>query len=360
MAPMKRQNVSPPVKDAAHSAACAWSAASGCLSTSGRCRYTQATRPSAPYSVIIDGKRFCANIKIHKGYVHFHLVCGYDPLTEHPGSDLMFKSHRRHVVMRSEDVFIGTERAMRTFRMITKSSDWDRFYRHGDHEGKHFLVNPKRDEWDAYQWYVDWLVDANLSNRKKRGLPDHLLHRTEGETVVKNALRDLDIRYVPEYIIDGLVDDTKTYRLADFYLPKEDIYIEFNGSGELIEDPVQKEEHVKRYAEKRRVYKKNGFRLIEIYPTQLGACQKVLSEAISQWIKEGRYNSEIKKIKEEDMLLEKDAALQRERAQRQSTEVALEEARALAESRRPWNVVKRIAKQGVNLAEKAFQRANRR
>src|SRR5660398_252153 len=64
--------------------------------------------------------------------------------------------------------------------------------------------------------------------------------------------------------IDSLTGDDKTCRYADFYLPKYDLYVEFQGkwnSGEQYRD---------RYREKRRIYNENNIACIEFYSDNLG------------------------------------------------------------------------------------------
>jgi hypothetical protein len=45
-----------------------------------------------------------ANIKIENKYIHFHLVCGYNPKYKFPGSNEFFSKYRKHLVVRKEDV----------------------------------------------------------------------------------------------------------------------------------------------------------------------------------------------------------------------------------------------------------------
>ena len=52
---------------------------------------------------------------------------------------------------------------------------------------------------------------------------------TDGEGAVKYALDKMGIEFEPEVIIPKLKGDKKDHRIADFYLPESDIYIEYLG-----------------------------------------------------------------------------------------------------------------------------------
>jgi hypothetical protein len=245
--------------------------------------------PSHPYAVEIDGKKFCANIKIRRTNIHFHLVCGFDPTKEYPGSEGGFNSHLRHLIIRKHNVVVKKDGSKTRFIVTTVPDDWNRFWRYGESDKKHFWKKYEP-AWEPYNWYVDWLVKSNRKRlQDKTGIKDYLNKRSEGEASVASALVKLGIRYVPEYYVDWLKGDNKGYRLIDFYLPKEDIFVEFNGGVEA-ERPTKRKEELKRYYEKSDVLQKNDIRVVVIYPKDLARVQDVLSKQISSLISSGVYS----------------------------------------------------------------------
>jgi hypothetical protein len=250
--------------------------------------------PSHPYSVIIDNKRFCANIKIKEDYVHFHLVCGYNPYNENPGSEDMYKSYKNHLIINKKNIAVVIKGSITFYYVKTNPQDWSRFYRFKDKESNHFFKGYKP-IWDPYNWYVDWKLEINKGKLKKIGKSQYKKSRSEGEKMIANALRELNLRYIPEYFLDNLEYDSKKYRLIDFYLPKEDIYIEFNGGVNAFGDEKRKNE-LARYAEKEIVLKKNNLRVINLYPQDLARTQYMISEGVSKYIKYGSFENEDKNI----------------------------------------------------------------
>ncbi|NCP71957.1 hypothetical protein GW835_01005 [archaeon] len=257
------------------------------------CQYSKASEifqdmvkdwfPSEPYCVIIDDKKFCANIKINKVTIHFHLACGYDPNIEKPGSEKMFPNHMKHLVVNKEDVYIKKDKQT-TFIIKTTPHDWRRFYYRKDNESKHFYAGEKWDQWDTYQWYVNWLLDINKKKLKTINKENYLKTRSEGEKLVALSLQELKIRYIPEYYVDFLKGDKAEYRLIDFYLPKEDIYIEFNGGLNSLNEEKRNKE-IKRYANKNKILENNNLRVINIETKDLSRIGYVLSVKISDLIK---------------------------------------------------------------------------
>jgi hypothetical protein len=121
---------------------------------------------------------------------------------------------------------------------------------------------------NSYDLYVDGLLRENIKLLIKLGRYDATNRRdpygrTDGEYAIAQSLAKLGIRYVPEYVLNGLNEDTAKYRVADFYLPREKIVIEFFGNWRTSEADK------KRYKEKLEVYKKNGINCIPIYPEEL-------------------------------------------------------------------------------------------
>lgn len=86
---------------------------------------------------------------------------------------------------------------------------------------------------------------------------------TEGEEFIAEYLESEGIDFREEELIEGLKNDTKEFRKADFYLPKYKVYIEYFGQW-------NSEPQKPRYREKRQVYKDNKIPCIILYPDNLG------------------------------------------------------------------------------------------
>lgn len=101
---------------------------------------------------------------------------------------------------------------------------------------------------------------------------------TEGEDIIEYYLEDQGIKFQREVEINGLSNDTKSYRKADFYLPKYKIYVEFLG---LWNNPERKQE----YIEKIKTYESNKVPCIYIYPENLGILGEIFYMRMHQQFK---------------------------------------------------------------------------
>lgn len=106
---------------------------------------------------------------------------------------------------------------------------------------------------------------------------------TSGERAVKTELRYLKIKFKQEQRIDNLIGDSKNYRVADFYLPDYNIYVEYLGNWDTSEEDRE------RYREKKRVYEKNRLKCIWIYPTNLNYLGFYIKDRLKE-IEEGKVN----------------------------------------------------------------------
>lgn len=74
----------------------------------------------------------------------------------------------------------------------------------------------------------------------------------------------MNIKFESQKKITNLINDSKSYRVVDFYLPRLNLYIEYNGmyfSGDKFK---------KEYDIKTQVYIKNSLPTIIIYPNEIG------------------------------------------------------------------------------------------
>ncbi len=114
---------------------------------------------------------------------------------------------------------------------------------------------------------------------------------TEGERYIKEFFREAGIRYEPQKIIRNLSYDTKAHRVADFYLPKYDVYVEFFGNWNTGED------YKATYREKKRVYKQNQIPCVFIYPENLGYLEFAFDNRIMKALEENHREESLRKYK---------------------------------------------------------------
>lgn len=110
---------------------------------------------------------------------------------------------------------------------------------------------------------------------------------TEGEQVVYEFLESLGIEFIHNCRIEGLKYDTASCRIADFYIPKFDLVIEFNGAYRT---------EAARYREKREAYKKNGVPFIELYPDNLGVLGSIFWMRVRKSLEESN-SKKLRKFK---------------------------------------------------------------
>jgi hypothetical protein len=113
---------------------------------------------------------------------------------------------------------------------------------------------------------------------------------TEGESFIEEFLQEKSIRFRPQQPIDGLEDDSKTHRVADFYLPQYGVYLEYFGQW-------NNDSHKDRYREKRQVYMKNQIPCVLLYPENLGILDYVFEKRMVYILKRYRKERELKKYR---------------------------------------------------------------
>ena len=92
---------------------------------------------------------------------------------------------------------------------------------------------------------------------------------TEGESVLDQYFKQTGIMVEFQKEIPKLKGDEKSHRVADFYLPRLKIYVEFFGMWNVSD---RKKED---YREKKRIYKENSIPCVYIYPENLGVIQYI-------------------------------------------------------------------------------------
>jgi hypothetical protein len=98
-------------------------------------------------------------------------------------------------------------------------------------------------------------------------LPSESELMSEGEEIIRDFLEDEGFTYTREVEIRGLNNDPRSYRRADFHLPKYGLYVEFLGGWNNNKDERE------RYREKMRVYGQNGVPCVYLFPENLGTLE---------------------------------------------------------------------------------------
>lgn len=113
---------------------------------------------------------------------------------------------------------------------------------------------------------------------------------TEGESFIEEFLQLKKIKYRVQQPIDGLEHDSKSHRIADFYLPQYRIYLEYFGQW-------GNDSHKERYREKRQVYLNNKIPCVLLYPENLGILDYVFEKRVIYILKRYKLETELKKYR---------------------------------------------------------------
>jgi len=114
---------------------------------------------------------------------------------------------------------------------------------------------------------------------------------SEGEIFIAEYLNERRIKYHFQKKIENLKEDDKSFRVADFYLPKYKIYIEFFGLWNATEENRQN------YKKKKEIYKKNNIPCIYLYPENLGIINHLLDFRIQRELENKKLNKELYKFR---------------------------------------------------------------
>lgn len=116
------------------------------------------------------------------------------------------------------------------------------------------------------------------------------LRMTEGEEYIKEFFEIKKIQYKSQQPINGLINDSKSHRVADFYLPKYKIYVEFFGQWNV-------ENQKERYREKRKVYWDNKIPCVLLYPENLGILDYIFEHRMIYILKFYKLKSELRRYR---------------------------------------------------------------
>lgn len=110
---------------------------------------------------------------------------------------------------------------------------------------------------------------------------------SEGEIFLKEFFLSEGITFEVEVKLPCLKEDKKAYRVADFYLTKLNVYVEFFGRWNTSEEDKNK------YREKMRVYKLNNIPCIFLYPENLGIVHYSFRYRLRQVLKTHQMSKEL-------------------------------------------------------------------
>jgi len=99
-----------------------------------------------------------------------------------------------------------------------------------------------------------------------------------GEELIEEYLDEKGLEFKREKKIKNLKEDYADYRVADFYLPRYKIYIEFFGRWNI-------EKNKSKYRKKKEVYEKNKIPCVYLYPDNLGILDFILKRRIRDVLK---------------------------------------------------------------------------
>jgi hypothetical protein len=99
-----------------------------------------------------------------------------------------------------------------------------------------------------------------------------------GEEAIEEFLQEKGINFEREKKIPKLKDDYADYRVADFYLPRYKVYVEFLGKWDS-------EEGRAKYQKKKEIYKKNNIPCVYLYPDNFGILDVILRRRLRDTLK---------------------------------------------------------------------------
>jgi predicted nuclease of restriction endonuclease-like RecB superfamily len=122
---------------------------------------------------------------------------------------------------------------------------------------------------------------------------------SEGEKFIGEFLEENNFDFKREVKLIKLKGDYASYRIADFYLPKFKVYIEF--LGKWNEDKQRK-----KYNKKRKIYQENKIPCVYIYPDNLGTINWLFKRRLKSVLKKHHMKWQLLKLNYKNFIEEKD------------------------------------------------------
>ena len=153
---------------------------------------------------------------------------------------------------------------------------------------------------------IKWVVNRSIKDKSSFGIMSKTkkgeMVRSKSEKIIADWLTKNKIEYEYEKTIT-LSNNQKI--LSDFFLPKEEIYIEYWGMSSLNNETG--ESYRERKWEKQNLYKMDNIKLIELYPHHIYELDTYLQEQIksytdnkkSNWLARTMFPQKSKKIDKE-------------------------------------------------------------
>lgn len=116
------------------------------------------------------------------------------------------------------------------------------------------------------------------------------VNESEGEIYLENFFNELGIKFEREKQISGLKSDARQYRVADFYLPKYKVYVEFFG---LWNKQIKDDD----YRLKKEVYRLNGVPCVYVYPENLGIIKFSFDKRLQETLRVHNMKKELTKYR---------------------------------------------------------------
>jgi hypothetical protein len=127
-----------------------------------------------------------------------------------------------------------------------------------------------------------------MENFKSQGEPTSY-KPSEGEEFLMEFFRSEGIEFIFQKEINDLVRDNRSFRRADFYLPKYNVYVEFLGMWNVGEDKKNE------YREKKAAYAQNNIPCLYFYPENLGIIHYSFNKRLRAVLKEHNRKKELYK-----------------------------------------------------------------
>ena len=112
---------------------------------------------------------------------------------------------------------------------------------------------------------------------------------TEGEEFLEDFFLSIGIECWPQTKIESLKNDSMNFRIADFYLPKYKVFVEFFGQWNNGGND--------RYKHKQNVYRQNRIPCVYIYPENLGIIDYTFDQRIQIALKAHELQKELRAYK---------------------------------------------------------------
>ncbi|MFC2113581.1 hypothetical protein ACFLTA_09965 [Bacteroidota bacterium] len=114
---------------------------------------------------------------------------------------------------------------------------------------------------------------------------------SEGERFLHYFFKEVGIKAESQVKLENLKGDNKSYRVADFYLPRYKVYVEFFGNWNT--SPEYKE----KYRDKINIYLSNNIPCVYLYPENLGTIEYTFDYRFEKELRKHNLDKELFKYR---------------------------------------------------------------